>query len=52
VLSAMGISPIDATSTIRFSLGRDNTLDEIDFTVKSLREIAERLRSISSIGDY
>ncbi|MBN2298220.1 MAG: cysteine desulfurase [Deltaproteobacteria bacterium] len=52
VLRAMGVSPIDAASTIRFSLGRSNTSEEIDVTVKALQEIAGRLRSISSIHNH
>jgi len=49
VLSAMGLTLMDAQSTVRFSLGKENTEDEIDLTVEALIEIAGKLRKISSI---
>ena len=49
VLSAMGLSLMDAQSTVRFSFGKENTEDEIDTTVEVLIEITEKLRKISSI---
>ena len=49
VLLAMGISPEVAHGTIRFSLGKDNTKEEIDYTIDSLVEIIERLRNMSPL---
>jgi cysteine desulfurase len=48
VLSAMGLTLMDAQSTVRFSLGKENTEDEIDRTVEALIEITKKLRKISS----
>jgi cysteine desulfurase len=42
VLLAMGLTPDEARSTIRFSLSRFSTMDEIDRTVELLREIVPR----------
>ena len=49
VLSAMGIKPELAQSSIRFSLGRGNTLEEIEYTAQLLPEIVERLRAMSPL---
>lgn len=49
VLNAMGLHLMDAQSSVRFSLGKKNTKDEIDFTVGALLEITGKLRKISSI---
>ena len=48
VLLAMGISPEIAQGTIRISLGRENTGEEVDYTVKVLKDAIRQLRSISS----
>jgi len=50
VLRAMGVPGMEASSTIRFSLGSSNTQEEIDITVNALQEITARLRAISSIS--
>jgi cysteine desulfurase len=42
VLLAMGLTPDEARSTIRFSLSRFSTMDKIDQTVALLREIVPR----------
>ncbi len=47
VLQAMGVDPISAQGSLRFSLGRDNTLEEILKTVEVLVPVVERLRAIS-----
>lgn len=44
VLAAMGIEPNVAKGSIRFSLGRDNTVEEVDRVLAVLPEIVERLR--------
>ena len=49
VLSAMGIQSELAQASIRFSLGRGNTQEDVDYTVEVLPEIIERLRSISPL---
>jgi len=45
VLKAMGIPSDRALGAVRFSLGKENTRDEIDFTVKTTAKIVERLRN-------
>lgn len=47
VLSAMGIPPEIAHASIRFTLGKDTTKEEIDFVLKVLIEKIKRLREIS-----
>jgi len=47
VLSAMGVEPALAQGSIRFSLGRENTLEEIRYTVDALAAVVARLRSMS-----
>lgn len=47
VLVAMGVPPQEASSAIRFSLGKDNTEEEIDFLLETLPPIVERLRKMS-----
>jgi len=49
VLSAMGIKPELAQSSIRFTLGKDNTMEDVDYAVSILPEIVERLRKMSPI---
>ncbi|MDR1835087.1 MAG: cysteine desulfurase [Fusobacteriaceae bacterium] len=49
VLLAMGIDPKFAHGTIRFSLGKYNTKEEIDYVVNALAEIVERLRNLSPL---
>jgi cysteine desulfurase len=49
VLSAMGIDPALAQSSIRFGFGRANTMEDVDYVVDVLPEIIDRLRSMSPI---
>jgi|YelNatPaOPRAMG01_1025707.scaffolds.fasta_scaffold00021_66 cysteine desulfurase len=49
VLAAMGIPPELAQSAVRFSLGRSNTEEDIDYTVEILPEIVARLRQMSAL---
>ncbi|NOZ61597.1 MAG: cysteine desulfurase NifS [Calditrichaeota bacterium] len=49
VLAAMGVKPELARASIRFSLGRANTMEEIDYAVDALEEIVGRLRSMSPL---
>jgi cysteine desulfurase len=45
VLAAMGISPETAGGSVRFSLGRETTGDDIGYVLEILPAILERLRS-------
>lgn len=47
VLSAIGLKPEQARASIRFSLGRSNTREDVDATLKILPVVVEQLRSVS-----
>ncbi len=49
VLTAMGLSPRDAQSSIRFSLGKDTKEADINAAVGAAKKAITRLRSVSSI---
>jgi len=49
VLTAMGVPPENAQGSIRFSLGEENTMEEVDFCVSILPEIVKRLRAMSPL---
>lgn len=49
VLKSMGISDENTQSSIRFSLGRNTTKDEIDFVVLTLEKVVKKLRGISAL---
>lgn len=48
VLKAMEVPFAEASGSIRFSLGRYNSEDEIDFVLENLPSIIQRLRSIAA----
>jgi cysteine desulfurase len=50
VLLAMGLSPTMARESVRFSLGMENTQEEIEYTTNTLEEVVRRLRSTSSLN--
>jgi cysteine desulfurase len=47
VLLAIGLSQDEARSSLRFSLGRATTADEIDYALSFIPGVAERLRALS-----
>ena len=49
VLKAMGVEPAIAQGSIRFSLGKDNTEEDIDYVLEILPEIISRLRAMSPL---
>jgi cysteine desulfurase len=49
VLSAMGIAPEIAQGAIRFSFGRGNTMEDVEYVASILPEIVNRLRSMSPL---
>jgi cysteine desulfurase len=49
VLTAMGVDPATAQGSIRFSLGKYNTEQEIDYVIEKLPPIAQRLREMSPL---
>lgn len=51
VIRAMGVPADLAQGTIRFSLSRYNTEEEVDYTVRAMPEIVARLRALSPFVD-
>jgi cysteine desulfurase len=49
VLTAMGLRPDRAKASIRFSLGKQNTPQDVDFALALVPEMVERLRDLSPV---
>jgi cysteine desulfurase len=49
VLTSMGLSRDQAKSSIRFSLGKQNTAEDIDFALAIVPETVSRLRGLSPV---
>ena len=49
VLMAMGIPPLQAQGSIRFSLGRENTDEDVDFVLDVLPPIIKKFRAMSPL---
>ncbi len=47
VLSAIGLSPEQANGTIRLSLSRFNTMDEVDNVISNVSQVVEMLRAMT-----
>jgi cysteine desulfurase len=50
VIRALGLSVEDARGSIRFSFGKDNTIEDVDYTVEVLRDVVGRLRELSPLN--
>ncbi len=50
VLLALGMSPLEANSSIRLSISKYTTKDEIDYALKEIKNTVERLRKISPLA--
>jgi cysteine desulfurase len=48
VLTAIGLPPDQARATIRFSLGRSNTVEQVDALIQAVVEAAVHLRRVST----
>lgn len=48
VLDSIGLDPDYIHGSIRISLGRENTMDEVDYLAEALQETVAKLRQISS----
>lgn len=51
VLRALGLSDELAHSSIRFSIGRYTTADEIDYAIEKIKEAVSKLRELSPLWD-
>ena len=51
VITSMGIPAEIAHGSIRFSLGRYNTSDEIDYSIDAVEEVVTRLRDFSPLWE-
>ncbi len=51
VLVSMGVPIALAHGSIRFSLGKDNTKEEIDYTIDKLKIIIKKLRDLSPLKE-
>lgn len=49
VLTAMGLDSVNTQGSVRFSLGRDNTKDDMDYVIGVLPPIIKRLRAMSPL---
>ncbi len=49
VLTAMGLSPERARGSLRFSLGKQNTPEDVDFALSLLQQTVSRLRELSPV---
>jgi cysteine desulfurase len=49
VLLAIGLSPVEAHGSIRLSLGRENTSDEVASVSEAMPEVVGRLRTMSPL---
>jgi len=49
VLTAMGLSADRARGSIRFSLGKQNTAEDVEFALELIRQVLNRLREISPV---
>ena len=49
VLTAMGLTPDQARGSIRFSLGKQTTAEDIDFALERVPEVVTKLRELSPV---
>ncbi len=50
VLLAMGVPPRDAQGSVRFSLGRATTEEDVDYVIEKFPPVVARLRSMSPLA--
>jgi len=50
VLLSLGLRPEKCHGSLRITMGRSNTKDEVDYVAQSIAEAVERFRSISALG--
>jgi len=49
VIMALGVEPEKAHGSVRFSMGRENTAEDVDYVLEKLPPIIERLRRMSPL---
>ena len=49
VLTAMGLSPDQARASIRFSLGKQNSAEDLEFAIQRIPEVVAKLRELSPV---
>lgn len=50
VLEAIGIDPFWAQGSVTFTLGIDNSIEEVELFLKELPKAVDKLRSLSPFG--
>lgn len=50
VLTAIGLKPEESHGSIRITLSRYNTEEEINYTIEELKKVVEELRKLSPLG--
>jgi cysteine desulfurase len=50
VLLSLGLKPEECHGSLRISMGRSNTQEDVDFVAECIVEAVERFRSISALG--
>jgi cysteine desulfurase len=50
VLLSLGLKPEQCHGSLRITMGRSNTLEEVDYVAQSIAEAVERFRGISALG--
>jgi cysteine desulfurase len=50
VLLSLGLKPEDCHGSLRITMGRSNTIEEVDFVAECITEAVDRFRGISALG--
>jgi cysteine desulfurase len=50
VLLSLGLKPEECHGSLRVTLGRSNTMEEVDYVAQGIAEAVERFRGISALG--
>ena len=51
VLTAIGTPPEEAHGSLRITLGKDNTEEDVDYFLEVIKPIVEKLRDMSPLKD-
>lgn len=52
VLTAMGLDPATASATVRFSLGKDTTVEDVDYAVAAVERVVRRMTREASHPEF